>query len=175
PGMKCPRCEQDNPLHAKFCLECGVPLQHAYQSDPSVRSYVDLQRALREAHEQQAASAEILRVISNSPTDVQPVLDTIVQNAVRLCHGVFCAMFREDSGMVHLVAHYNFGDSGLAEIQRIFPTPLEVPLPAARVIASGETIHVADALTDATVLPEQRRVAEAQGYRKIVVVPLQRR
>src|SRR5262249_39430907 len=68
----------------------------------------DLETRLAEALEQQTATAEILRVISNSPTDVQPVFDTIVQNAVRLCNGMFSALFREDGEMVHLVAHYNF-------------------------------------------------------------------
>jgi len=48
-------------------------------------------RELVEAQEQQAATAEILRVISSSPTDVQPVFDAIVANACRLCNGVFAS------------------------------------------------------------------------------------
>src|SRR5262249_39471492 len=57
----------------------------------NVRLFEELEarnRDLTEALEQQTATAEILRVISSSPTDVQPVFDTIVKNAVRLCDGL---------------------------------------------------------------------------------------
>jgi len=51
------------------------------------------------------ATGEILRVISGSPTDVQPVLDTIVRSAVMLSGGLFGALFRLDGELLHLVAH----------------------------------------------------------------------
>src|SRR5262249_1486332 len=70
----------------------------------NVRLFTELQeknRALTEAHaqvtealDQQTATSEILRVISSSPTDVQPVFDTIVRSAVRLCDGLFSAVFQ---------------------------------------------------------------------------------
>src|SRR5215510_7761743 len=47
----------------------------------------DLEKRLAEAHEEQAATAEILRVISSSPSDIQFVFDTIVRTAARLCEG----------------------------------------------------------------------------------------
>ena len=59
-------------------------------------------RSLTEALEQQTATAEILRVIARSPTDVQPVFDTIVQSAVRLCEGRRRgAVYRFDGELVH--------------------------------------------------------------------------
>src|SRR5712691_97448 len=63
----------------------------------------------REANalEQQAATTEILRIISNSPTDVQPVFDTIAASASRLCGGVAAIVTRFDGEMIHLVAHHN--------------------------------------------------------------------
>jgi hypothetical protein len=82
--MKCPRCQQENPTQAKFCLECGASIKAPHESAPLAASSADLQRALGHALGQQAATSEILRVISQSPTDVQPVFDTIVRSAARL-------------------------------------------------------------------------------------------
>ena len=60
---------------------------------------------LTEALEQQTATSEILRVISRSQTDVQPVFDTIVRNANRLCDGLFGVLFRFDGELLHLAAY----------------------------------------------------------------------
>src|SRR5262249_14096446 len=62
----------------------------------------------KEALEQQTASAEILSVISASPTDVQPVFDTIARNVLRLCNGLTAGVFRFDGRLVHLAASHNF-------------------------------------------------------------------
>ena len=73
-----------------------------------------LKQRLAEALEQQTATSAILRVISQSPTDVKPVFDAIVKSAVRLCEARFGAVFRLDGGLVHLAAHHNFSEAMLA-------------------------------------------------------------
>jgi GAF domain-containing protein len=69
----------------------------------NVRLFTELQeknRALSESLEQQTATSEVLRVISSSPTDVQPVFDAIVGSAVRLCGGLWGTLYRRYDDMV---------------------------------------------------------------------------
>src|SRR5262245_34517742 len=68
---------------------------------PGVR---DLEKRLAEALDQQTATAEILRVISQAATDVQPVFDVIVRSASQLCEGLWAIALRYDGERLHLAA-----------------------------------------------------------------------
>ena len=68
------------------------------------RSVSDPSKDLKEAREQQAATAEILKVIASSPTDVQPVFEAIAPSANRLIGGFSTAVYRFVDGIVHLAA-----------------------------------------------------------------------
>ena len=59
---------------------------------------------LTEALEQQTATSEVLKVISRSPGELQPVFDAIVQNATRLCDAEVCVLFRSQDGKVFTLA-----------------------------------------------------------------------
>src|SRR5262245_61994002 len=80
-------------------------------------------RLLAKALERQTATAEILRVISGSPTDVQPVFDTIVRCAVRLCDGLHGFVGRFDGELIHFAAQYNYTPEALQMAQRMYPRP----------------------------------------------------
>jgi hypothetical protein len=67
-----------------------------------------LEAALAETLERQKTTAEILRVISRSPSDPQPVFDSIARNAVLLCGAMFGAVFSFDGTRVRFVAGYGF-------------------------------------------------------------------
>src|SRR5207245_602802 len=76
-------------------------------------------RQLTEALEQQTATSEILRVIASSPTDVQPVLDVVAENAARLCEAADANIYRIDGGGYRLVASY--GSMSIPERDTIRP------------------------------------------------------
>src|SRR5262245_28846307 len=85
----------------------------------------EVERRLAEALEQQEATAEILRVISSSPTDVQPVFDTIVRAAVILCGGAFGNVQRFDGEFMHLAAHYHHSPEWLDAMKRLYPRRID--------------------------------------------------
>ena len=94
----------------------------------NVRLFTELgarNRELTESLEQQTATSEILRAISGSPTDAQPVFDTIAQHAGRICDARHCAVFRFDGALVHLVAHDRLSAEALREYQQTYPLRLE--------------------------------------------------
>jgi hypothetical protein len=113
--MKCPRCQQDNPPQAKFCLECGTPLRASTLGGPYAPSYAEVTSALSEILAQQTASGEILGVIARSPTDIQPVLDTVAESAARLCDALDASIFRVDGNAFRLIAHHGAVTRNYAE------------------------------------------------------------
>ena len=76
-------------------------------TDHSTEQFDRLKRERDEALEQQAATSDILRVISTSPTDVQSVFTAIVKSAVKLCGTLTSCVWRFDGELIHLVAHHN--------------------------------------------------------------------
>jgi GAF domain-containing protein len=121
---------------------------------------------LTETLEQQTATSEILRVISGSPTDVQPVFDAVVENAVRLCDALYSAAARLEGGLIHLVAHYNWSAEGLAVAQRLFPMPPTQDHVTAHVVREGRMIHAQRMQDDPTLPASSRDLAIARAIRR---------
>jgi GAF domain-containing protein len=140
----------------------------------NVRLFKELEarnRDLTEALEQQTATAEILRVISSSPTDVQPVFDTIVPNAVSLCGARMGAVYRFDGELMHLVAHHNYPPAVLEVLQQMHPRPPQPDQASGRAILTHAVAQIEDMLAD-PLYP--REIALAGGWRSIIGVPMLR-
>ncbi len=129
-------------------------------------------RDLTETLEQQTATAEILRVISSSQTDVQPVFETIAENSLRLCEATFSTVFRFDGQLVHLEALRNISPEGAAAIRAAFPMPLTRAGASARAIMTRSIVHIADVREDADYALQG--LAQVAAFRSILSVPMLR-
>ena len=140
----------------------------------NVRLFKELEarnRDLTVALEQQTATSEILRVISQSPTDVQPVFDTIMQSAVRLCGARIGVLYRFDGELLHLAAHHNLGPDVLATLLRLYPMRPNRETASGRAILGRAVAELPDALAD----PEYRHeIAIAGDWRSMLAVPMLR-
>ena len=130
-------------------------------------------RETSEALERQTATAEILNVISGSPTDVQPVFDAIANSAKRLVGGFSTVVTRVVGDAVHLAAFTAFDPAANEAIRRRYPIKLADFLRDAQ-FAAGVPQIIQDTETDPRMPEEHRATARARGYRSFVRVPMLR-
>ena len=136
------------------------------------RSISDLTKELNEAREQQTAAADILKIIANSPDDVQPVFDAIAQSA-KLLFGAHTAVVTRIVGdMLHLGAFTSGSEAGNKALQRSFPMSLSTSDIHSRVVSSGAIAFRTDIPSEPAVVLGAKDVARAKGYPSILVVPM---
>ncbi|HEV8675642.1 MAG TPA: GAF domain-containing protein, partial [Methylomirabilota bacterium] len=132
-----------------------------------------LRRELADALEQQTAAAEILRVISASPSDPQPVFDTIARAARRLCDGSGSGVVLLDGDQLRSVALDNMSSEGQEAFRHFYPRPLSDTLSIGRAILHRAVDHVVHD-TQAAIPPEVREFRRAAGIRSQLSVPILR-
>src|SRR6266545_4868381 len=143
----------------------------------NVRLFKELEarnRDLTVALEQQTATSEILRVISSSQTDVQPVFETIAASAVRLCRALFSIVSRREGDLIHVAAQNNLGPAALEEIRRSYPIPVDRESITGRTLVDRTVVHVRDVETDPDMPGRGRELSRAFGFRTVVSVPMLR-
>jgi GAF domain-containing protein len=139
----------------------------------NVRLFEEVQartKEIQESLEYQTAISDVLNVISRSPNVLQPVLDTIVQTAARLCKAEFSVVFRLQDGKCHIAAG-NAQDEFITFLRGhpIVPTRASC---TGRAMLEQRTVHVLDASTDPEyAMPDYQLVA---NNRTMLGVPLLR-
>jgi GAF domain-containing protein len=137
----------------------------------------ECRRELAEAREQQTATSEVLKVISSSPGDLEPVFQAILTNATRICEAKFGALYLSEGDAVRMVA-----TSGVSRQvdEELRSAGLRRPSPRTslgRVIATKHTAHIADALSEPGFFDVKPGFSAPQlsilaGARTMVAVPM---
>src|SRR6516225_4605766 len=126
-------------------------------------------RKLSEAQEQQTATAEVLKIISTSPTELQPVLEVVVRSAARFCSADDVTIFELDGQYLRIAAHWG-----------VIPQEIGVRFPcvrgqvAGRAVLERKPVHVIDLQAEAKEFPEGSAFARRLGHRTTAAVPLLR-
>ena len=126
----------------------------------------------RHSLELQTATADVLRIISSSPSDLRPVFDAIAENAARLCQGFDVYVQLREGNLVRYVAHYGgiIPSSPAVGGTRLLTRDLVI----GRAMFESRAIHLLDAQAESEEFPEGSAIARRTGYRTIIAVPLMR-
>jgi GAF domain-containing protein len=130
---------------------------------------------LTESLEQQTATAEVLRVISASPGDLQPVFEAMLANAVRICEGKFATLYLyEGENAFRTVATHNAPQAYIeARMRDLVRPPPDAPL--GRIASTKALVHMADIKTTQSYIDRHPVVVAAvdlAGYRTVLAVPM---
>ena len=129
---------------------------------------------LRKSLEQQTATADVLRVISNSPGELEPVFEAMLKNAVRICEAKFGLLFLSEGDSFRTVALHG-APPAYAEARRREPVVRGNPGTAlARAAATKQVVQIADIRSEPAYVSDPRRsaVLELAGARTMLVVPM---
>src|SRR5262245_21255790 len=138
--------------------------------DEQAQTIAELRQQLAEALEQQTSTSEILRIIANSVTDLQPVLDAVAENAARLIDAQDAIIHRLSGEVLRDVAHY-----GLIPRTPDTTTPLTRDSVAGRAVVDRQLVHVHDMQAESEMeFPLAKSRAVRERTRSVLGAPLLR-
>jgi GAF domain-containing protein len=165
---------RDGPFSAEQITLLETFADQAVIAIENVRLFKELEARnsdLSESLEQQTATSEILRVISSSPTDIQPVLDAVAESAARLCEALDANIFRRDGDRLLLVAHH--GPILVGPVGE-FSLSLDRGTTSGQAVLDRRSVHVRDLQVEGNEFPESSENARRMGFRTNLNVPLMR-
>ena len=131
------------------------------------------EQSLRRALEWQTATAETLKVMAGSQSDIQPVFDTIVRSAVHLCEGLFGAVYRYDGELIHFAAGYNVPPAALERVRDKYPVrPEDQSVASSRAVLSRSVVRIDDVMADPHY--DRKHAAGPGQWRRLLAVPMLR-
>src|SRR5262249_45586042 len=133
-----------------------------------------LTRELVEAREQQSATSEVLQVISSSPTELEPVFQVMLANAVHVCGAKFGSLYLCDVDLLRRVAQYNVPSEMLADLRKLNPRTFRVDqgTTMARAVRTKRIVHIPDISKQPFLDESARAVLGKYGLRTVLAVPL---
>ncbi|HEY3634887.1 MAG TPA: GAF domain-containing protein [Caldimonas sp.] len=164
--------EREIALALSFVDQASIAIENTRlfnETRDALRKVEQRTRELSEALDYQVAISDVLRVISQSPTDVAPVFEAILDCATRLFGSAVAAVYRYRDGLVELVATRNWPDAALEVAHSLYPAPPSKALLAGRVILSGQALSVDDALLDPSY---NHAFAQAGAWRRMAGAPM---
>ena len=125
-----------------------------------------------ESLEQQTATSDILRAISQSQTDTKPVFDTIAAAALKLCGAISATVTTFDGDLLYLAALVVTDPKGADAVRQLFPRPPSRDITASRAVLTRGVVVIPDVLEDADFAHKVSAVTG--GFRSTLAVPLMR-
>ena len=153
----CPFTDREIALLQNFAAQAVIAIENTR-----------LLNELKQSLERQTATADVLRVISSSPGELQPVFEAMLENAVRICEAKFGALFRFDGENFHVVAQFNSPVALLEALTRRGPFKPTPGISLDHVMRTKQVFHSADMAAE----PVPGLAAELGGARTQVTVPM---
>src|SRR5215471_20161335 len=127
---------------------------------------------LSEALEQQRATSEVLQVISSSPTELEPVFQAMLANAVHVCEAKFGSLLLCDGDLLRRVARYNMPPELVTALRKLNQYRVDQETALARAVRTKQIVHIPDMKKQPLLDESLRAVLVKYGVRTVLAVPL---
>jgi PAS domain S-box-containing protein len=151
--------------------EAGGEVVRWFGTNTDITKQIEAEKALQVSVERETATADILKVIAGSPSDVRPVFDAIAERSNRLIGGHSTAVVRFTDEIVELVAFTSVSPEADAALRASFPQPVTA-YPLFELIRDGQDVEIPDTESELGARAGTRDIGRARGFRSLLLTPL---